>query len=544
MSPMSHSLRATPGITALLVLFALAVAGCSRRESPVTSGLRTHTLLLGNGAEPADLDPHLATILTDQVIINALFEGLTVLDEATATPLPGVAASWSASADGLTWTFQLQPNLTWSNGDPLTAADFVASWRRVINPALASENASYLFPLKNAEACNSGKLTLSALGVAAPDPGTLVLTLEQPTPYLPALVAMPAWFPINPKALAPFGGLEKRATAWTRPGNLVSNGAFTLAIWQPNARIELVRNPRHREAATSQLERVVFFPIENPDVEEREFRAGQLHVTWNLPVTKLARWQKDQPARLRADPILQSNFLRFNTTRGPLQDGRVRRALSLAIDRDQLARTVLQGSRAPARSLTPPNTGSYQSTAAVPTDLTVARQLLAAAGFPNGRGLPLLELQCRNDEIMPRLAEALQAIWQRDLGVRTSITQLEQKTWIQNQQSLNYTITTAAWTADFPDPVTFLGLFTGGGAYNWTGWSDAAYDQLLREAAGNVTAKARLELFQRAEARLLESAPIAPLFFGAQTYLIDPAVKGWSPAPLVFRRLQNVGLRE
>jgi oligopeptide transport system substrate-binding protein len=528
----------------VLALCVLATAGCGRRESAVATANRTHTLLVGNGAEPADLDPHLATILTDQVIINALFEGLTVLDEATASPLPAAAAAWSASADRLTWTFQLRPNLVWSNGDPLTAADFVASWRRVINPALASENASYLFALKNAEACNTGKLPLTALGVSAPDANTLVLTLEQPTPYLPALVALPAWFPVNPKSLAAFGAMEKRGTAWTRPGNLVSNGAFTLATWQPNARLELTRNPRHRDAANNRLERVVFFPIENPDVEERDFRAGQLHVTWNLPVTKLARWQKDSPAQLRADPILQSNFLRFNTTRGPLTDVRVRRALSLAIDRDQLARSVLQGSRAPARNLTPPHTGPYEAKASVPTDLATARRLLAEAGFPEGRGLPVLELQCRNDEIMPRLAEALQAIWQRDLGVRTTITQLEQKTWIQNQQSLNYTVTTAAWTADFPDPVTFLGLFAAGSAYNWTGWSDATFDQLMREAAGNVPPATRLELFQRAEAQLLESAPIAPLDFGAQTYLIDPAVKGWTPAPLVFRRFQNIELRE
>lgn len=544
MSSLSRLTRAVPASAALLVLLALACAGCGRRETPVAAGVRTHTLLLGNGAEPADLDPHLATILTDQVIINALFEGLTVLDEATATPQPGAAAKWSVSTDGLTWTFQLRPNLAWSNGDPLTAADFVAAWRRVINPALASENASYLFALKNAEACNAGKLPLSALGAAAPDAGTLVLTLEQPTPYLPALVALPAWFPINPQALARFGAMEKRGTAWTRPGNLVSNGAFTLATWQPNARLEVTRNPRHRDAATNPLERVVFFPIENPDVEERDFRAGQLHVTWNLPVTKVARWQHENPAQLRADPILQSNFLRFNTTRAPLTDERVRRALSLAIDREQLARSVLQGSRAPARTLTPPHTGPYQPPTAEPTDLTTARELLAAAGFPGGRGLPILELQCRNDEIMPRLAEALQAIWQRDLGVRTAITQLEQKTWIQNQQSLNYTLTTAAWTADFPDPVTFLGLFAAGSAYNWTGWSDEAYDRLMREAAGQVTPTERLALLQRAEARLLASAPIAPLYFGAQTYLLHPAVKGWTPAPLVFRRLQAIELRE
>src|SRR5690606_1082314 len=239
----------------------------------------------------------------------------------------------------------------------------------------------------------------------------------------------------------------RRGTAWTRPGNLVGNGAFTLAEWSPNARIVLERNPRHREAADNRLSRVVFFPVENPDVEERDFRAGQLHVTFNLPVTKIASWRRQDPAMLRVDPMLQINFLRFNTARPPLDDPRVRRALSLAIDRTALARSVLQGSREPAMAMTPPGTGGYTARAAVPTNLEEARSLLAAAGFAGGQNLPVFELSARNDEIMPRVGEALQAMWQRDLGVRTTISQVEQKTWIQNQQTGTYDISTSAWTA-------------------------------------------------------------------------------------------------
>lgn len=530
-------------LLAALLLAALALSGCSPRETPAAAGLRTRTLLVGNSAEPADLDPHLASILSDQILATALFEGLTVLDERTTAPLPAAAESWSVSPDGLVWTFRLRDGLRWSDGDPLVAADFVASIHRVLHPAFASDNAWYLFPLVNAEAFNAGRLAdPAAVGARAPDPRTLVLTLAQPTPYLPALVSMPAWFPVNPRVVSKFQGLEKRGTAWTRPGQLVGNGPFVLAEWRPQARILVRKNPHHRDAAATRLDAIAFHPVSSPDVEERDFRAGQLHVTFTLPVTKIAAWRRDDPARLRVDPTSQINFLRFNVTRPPLDRPEVRRALSLVIDRERLARTVLQGSRAPAVAFTPPATGGYTARAAVATDVAAARRLLAAAGFPEGRGFPALELQCRNDEIMPRLAEALQAVWRTELGIQISITQLEQKTWVQNMQQLTYAISTAAWTADFPDPVTFLGLFAANSAYNWTGWKQPAYDRLLDRAAATGDAAARFELLQQAEALLLEELPATPLHLGAQTYLIHPAVKNWHPSPLVFRRFQLVEL--
>ncbi|MES2695876.1 MAG: peptide ABC transporter substrate-binding protein [Verrucomicrobiota bacterium] len=537
-----------PFFCAVVCLLAAFLSACGKRDPATAStnadGRPLRTLNIGNAAEPADLDPHLASVLNDQIIATALFEGLTVLDERTTAPLPAAAESWTTSPDGLTWTFRLREGLKWSNGDALVADDFVQSWRRILSPTFAADNAWYLFALKGAEAYNSKKAEASALGFTAPDPRTLVLTLERPTPYLAALIAMPAWFPVNPRVLAQHGGLEKRGSAWTRPGNLVGNGPFTLTEWRPNARIVVTKNPHHREAAQNQLDRLIFFPIENPDVEERDFRAGQLHVTFNLPVTKIAGWRERAPDQLRIDPVSQINFLRFNTERAPLKDPRVRRALSLAIDRPAIARAVLQGSREPATALTPPGTGGYTARASVGTDFEQARRLLAEAGFPGGKGLPTLDLQCRNDEIMPRLAEALQAMWQKELGLRISISQVEQKTWVQNMQTLNYTISTAAWTGDFPDPVTFLGMFTGNSAYNWTGWKHPEYEQLMDTASTTVDAKARLELFQKAEALLLAESPISPVYVGAQTYLIHPSVKNWEPAPLVFRRYQLVRLEE
>ncbi len=528
----------------LIALAGCLLVACSPRETPVEEGISTKTLLIGNSAEPGTLDPHLASILTDQIIINTLFEGLTVLDEETTRPLPAAAESWETSVDGLIWTFHLRDGLAWSNGDPLVADDFIQAWQRALNPAFAADNAWYLFAIKNAEAYNAGQLTDSTqLGIAAPDARTIILTLEQPTPYLPALVSLPAWFPLNPRAMEKFGAMTQRGTPWTRAGNLVSNGAYQLTEWTPDARIVLEKNLHHRDAASAQLEKLVFRPIAKPDDEERNYRAGQLHVTFNLPVTKIAPWRMTGPEQLRVDPLLQSNFLRFNITREPFNDVRVRRALSLAIDRKILAKTVLQGSRPDAHSITPPNIGGYHSSTQVSANLDQAQQLLAEAGYANGEGLPTLELMVRNDEIMPRLAEAIQAMWKTKLGVIVSISQVEQKTWIQNQQNLDYDLCMSAWTADYPDPVTFLEIFQGDSSYNWTGWNQPAYDALLARAAHITNREQRFALLAEAETLLLNHAPVAPLFFGAQTYLIHPAVKGWAPSPLGFRRFQLVSLQ-
>lgn len=538
-------MRVRPVLLALGVCSLLFAAGCTRRETPAAAGIRTQTLIIGNGAEPADLDPQIMTAYSDGNILMALFEGLTTLDEQTLAPLPSAAERWDVSPDGLTWTFHLRAGLRWSNGDRLVAADFVTSWQRLMNPAIAADNAYLLYAVKNAEAINGGKLAnLASLGVTASDDRTLVVKLERPTPYFAQLTASPPTFPIKPGLLEKFDGLTRRGTAWTRPENLISNGPFQLKTWTPNQQIVVTKNPNFWDAATVKLNEIVFLPTDNPDVDERNFRAGQEHATFTLPITKVAGWRQRDPSRLRVDPFLQTVFLRFNVTRPPLDDVRVRRALSLAIDRTTLARTVLQGSRAPAFSLTPPGISGYTARATAKSDFAAARRLLAEAGHAKGDGLPVFELQCRTDEIQPQLAEALQAMWQQEIGVRIVIAPSEQKTWLQNQQTRNYAIAISSWVADIPDPGNFLGLFVTDGGYNWTGWADGSYDQLLAEAAPVSDSAQRGELYQRAESLLLEAAPIAPIFFGAQTYLLDPAVKGWPPAPLGFRRYQLVHLEK
>jgi oligopeptide transport system substrate-binding protein len=526
-----------------LVLLVLLCA-CARRETVVQKGNREQILHLGNGAEPNSLDPHVLDAYSDQRLVAALFEGLCVIDEQTSKPGPGAAEHWEVSPDGLTWTFHLRRGLQWSNGESLTADDFLQSWRRNLSPAFASAYAYLLFPIKNAEGYNSGKITdPGSLGLASPDPLTLRITLERPTAYLPTLTANAAWYPINPRVVMKFGPLTERGTAWTRPGNLVGNGPFLLQEWSPGSRVVMAKNPRYWDAATVRLHGLVFYPIENPDVEERNFRAGQLHVTNSLPLSKIPAYRQQDSARLRTDLFLQILFLRFNVTQPPFDNPRIRRALSLAIDRDSISRHLLHGSRAPAEHFVPPQTAGYESRARVARNLDEARRLLAEAGFPGGQGLPVFELQVRNDEIQPKMAEAVQAMWQRDLGVKISLAQLEQKVSIQNQTTLNYAIGSNGWVADFADPVTFLDLFVSGGGNNWTGWSNPAYDRLIAAAAQTIDPVRRYEVFQQAEALLLEQAPVIPLVFGARNYLIDPAVRGWEPAPLGMYQYKKIYLQ-
>ncbi|MBA4137285.1 MAG: peptide ABC transporter substrate-binding protein [Opitutus sp.] len=510
---------------------------------PVDDGIRDQVLLLGNGADPQDLDPQVMTAFTDQNIALALFEGLCALDEKSSTAVPAAAERWEVSADGLTYTFFLRANLKWSDGTPLTAADFVASWRRALLPTLAAEYAYLLHPLNNAEAINTGRMPTSALGAEAVDERTLRLTLERPTPYLPALTANPIWFPVHLGSLAKHDGLLQRGAAWTRPGNLVGNGPFVLTEWLPQAHVKVARNPHYWDAAAVKLRGITFFPTENMDVDERNFRAGQVHLTAELPLAKVDHYRKTSAESLRLDPFLETFFLRFNTTRPPLSDARVRRALSLAINREQLARTLLRGTRAPALHYTPPDCAGYTAQARVGFEPTKAKDLLAAAGFPGGEGFPTLDVQVRNDELHAKVLEVIQAMWQRELGITVTISPVEQKTWVGNQQTLNYAISTARWVGDFVDPVTFLDMFLPDGTNNWTGWADRDYARLISTAADAADPNSRYEKFQQAEALLLNESPIAPVFFGVRSYLIHPAVRGWEPALLGFHQYKKVYLQ-
>lgn len=511
-----------------LGLFAAVLSGCAKRETAVMRGDRAQVLHRGLGPEPADLDPQLATSANDYHVISALFEGLVAEDPVDLHPVPGVAERWEVSPDGLSHTFHLRANARWSNGETVTARDFLASYRRILTPSLGADNASLLYVLQGAEAFHKGQVAdFAQVGVAAPDDRTLILTLEHPTPYFLSLLQHWAWFPVPLSTIEKNGGTTQRGNPWTRPGTFVGNGAFTLKEWRTSQKIVVSKSPTYWDAAAVRLQEIHLYPIESRDAEERAFRSGQLHVTEALPPAKVDTYRREQPALLRIDPYLGTEFYRLNVTRPFLNEKKVRRALALAVDRAAIVDKILRGGQVAAHAFTPPGTAGYTAAATIPTDVTEARRLLAEAGYPGGRGAPTLELLFNTSETHRLVAEAVQQMWRAELGLDVRLVNQEFKTLIDARRLGAFQVLRSVWIGDYIDPATFLHIWRSDSGNNYTGWSNTTYDQLTFQAARTAEATARHQLLQKAEAILLEEAPLVPLYHYTHVFLLQPSVKGW-----------------
>ena len=527
------------------VLLLIILGGCLKHGTDVERGNREQVLHRGTGYEIGNLDPHLATNISEMDLISALFEGLVTEDPTDLHPVPGVAERWEVSTDQLTYTFFLRAGSRWSNGTPLTAEDFVASWRRILTPSLASSNASLLYVLQGAEAfAKGGAMDFAQVGVKAVNANTLRVTLAQPTPYFLSLLTHTAWLPVPLSVITASGPAYERGNSWASAGHLVGNGAFTLQSWAPNQSIVGVKSPAYWDAAHVRLNAIHFHPIDSLDAEERAFRAGQLHITYALPFAKGESYRRDAPQFLRADPYLNSYFLRLNVARPFLNEPRVRRALALGVDRDAITGKILRGGQLPAHAFTPPGTAGYTPAAQLPTDFAAARQLLAEAGYPGGRGLPAFELLYNNSENHRLIAEAVQEMWRRELGVQVRLVNQEFKAVLEQRRTGQYQILFSDWVGDYLDPSTFLDVWRTDSGNNHTGWSSPAYDSLLRSASLTTDAAAREAFFQKAEALLLEAAPLVPLYYNTHIFLLQPSVKGWHPTLLDHHPYKHVWLEE
>ena len=516
-----------------LCALSFLLAGCSRPETRVEIGNRERILHLGNGAEPQGLDPQTSKGVGEHHIIMALLEGLVTEDPKDLHPVPGVAERWDISPDGLVYTFHLRHNARWSSGDPVTARDFLRSYQRILTRSLAAEYASAHYVVKNAEAYHSGTLTnFHEVGYKALDDHTFEITLHHATPYLLAAMNHTSWFPVHLPTVEKHGPAYARGNRWTRVENFVGNGPFVLARWHLNYVIQLQRSPTYWDATNVWLNQIHFHPIESADTEERAFRAGQLHVTEYMLPQKIAVYRRERPDCLQINPYLSTYFYRINTTKPPLNDRRVRRALAMAIDRQSIVDNVSRGGQRPAFHLTPPDTAGYTARARLTENLEAARKLLADAGYPEGRGLPPIEILYNTQETHRSLAEAIQQMWKKNLGVEARLLNQEWKVYLSAQRTLNYQVARAGWTGDYPDPNTFLETFTTGSGNNETGWSNPEYDRLVAEAGRTGDPSARYELFQQAEALLMEDMPILPIYFYTRVRLQRPEVKGWYPTLL------------
>lgn len=521
----------------------IGFSGCRQRETAVQQGNREQILHRGIGYEVTELDPHLVTGVAEGNVLRALFEGLVTEDPVDLHPVPGVAERWEISPDGLTYTFFLRPELKWSDGSALTAHDFASSFQRILTGALAAEYANMLYILQGAEAYHKGaNPDFTQVGINVPDARTLRLTLEHPVPYFLSLLSNPAWYPVPIATVAKHGGVDQRRNVWTRPGHLVSNGPFTLKKWQQNQVIVVEKSPIYWDAAQVKLNGIHFYPIDSVDAEERAFRAGQLHLTETLPIAKIGSYQREASRLLRVDPYLGTYFYRLNVSRPPFADPRIRRALALAVDRTSIVEKILRGGQRPAHALTPPGTGGYTAAAQIPSDFAAARELLKEAGYEGGKGLPVLELLYNNSENHRLIAEAVQEMWRRELGVEVRLVNQELKVTFAARRSGDYQILRSDWIGDYLDPATFLDIFRSDAGNNHTRWASADYDATLFAAARTTDPTARLALLQKAEALLLESAPIIPIYHYTHIFLIQPAVRGWHSTLLDHHPYKNVWL--
>ncbi len=526
-------------------LLALASAGCHKHQTAAAEGVEKGILLVGNGGEVQSLDPQMAGGLIDHNPISALYEGLVTLDEATLQPRPGLAEKWEISDDGLTYTFHLRAGLKWSNGEALTTADFLYSFKRAISPSLASEYKDVYFPVVNAEAYARGEVKdFAQVGFAAPDASTLIVHLRRRTQYFLTLLRNNCWYPVYSANVEKYGKPDDRSNPWTRRPPLVSNGPFRLVAWRDDRDVEVEKNPNYWDAAHVRLNGIRFFSNESLQGQELAFRAGQLHVTWSLPVSKVPAYRERNPNALRVEPSFETYFVRFNVTRKPFDDPRVRRAFSLAIDRTAIVSKVLNGGQTAAESLTPAGLAGYVPPTAVLTNEEEAKALLAAAGFPGGQGFPKVDFLTIGSETDQLIAEALQQMWRKTLGVDVGISQQEFKIFLQSisNTTLNYALARGRWIPEYPDPLSVLDIMTGISGINGTGFADKTYDSMLYEADGLPSAATRNAGFAQAETYLLQQSPIAPIYFGTSAFLIHPAVHGWSKSPLGFHNFKDVWL--
>jgi oligopeptide transport system substrate-binding protein len=509
-------------------LAAVGLCGCGSGTMDAKEGAAQKILLVGNGADPRFMDPHLLNSVPEHHVLMALFEGLVAEPPVSNTVVdPGMAERWESNADKSVWTFHLRPNVVWSDGVPVTAGDFVWSWRRMLTKSLAAEYSSMLFVLKNGEDFYNEKVPPEALGVKALDPRTLQVTLVGPTPHFLIMMLHTSWWPVPRHCIEKYGGPYDRVNPWTQEGKMVSNGAFILKRNLFRQVLEVSKNPLYWDAANVKIDGIRFYPIDSESTEERLFRRGMLHITEIVPLDKIPSYREKHPDIFHQYTNAAVYFYRINTSRPALKDVRVRKALAYAIDRESLVKNVTRAGQLPAPGLVPPMEG-YQQAQVFNFDPAKAQALLAEAGYPGGKDFPKFEILINTNEAHRAIAEVIQQMWQKTLGIKVGILSQEFSVYLDTMNRIDYDVCRAGWNADYLDPSTFIDMWTTGNGNNNTHWSNAKFDQLVKDATQADGAR-RMAILREAEDIFLSEVPAIPFYFYTRVHLVHPAVKEYHP---------------
>ena len=483
------------------------------------------TLNRGTAAEPGTLDPHIATGNSAAPILYDMNVGLTAFD-AAGQVTPGAAESWTISDDGRIYTFTLRPDLKWSDGSPLTAQDFLYSFRRLLAPDTAARFASFFYAIRNAQAVVKGQMPADALGVAAPDERTVVIELEFPASYFLQNLGS------NPGAPVPRQAIEEYGRRWTRPGNMLSNGPYRLVEYVPQSHVTLEKNPYFYAADEVAIERVKYYPTQNLATQLNRYLAGELDLLLAFPLDKVGWIRENLPGELRIWPSLGTSYFIFNTKQPPFDDPRVRRALSLAIDREGLAEKILSPGESAAYTVTPPAITDHEppvpdwASQPMAARLAEARRLMGEAGFGPGKPLPVV-IRYDTREETRRLVVAVSAMW-RGIGVQARSEDSDFVTLNKTARTGNFQVLRYAWFAPNDDPGTFLGLLDSSNPNNYSGYANAEFDARYRSANTSLDPAERMAGLREAEALALEDDPVIPVYFFTRRFLVKPYVEGFA----------------
>ena len=522
--------------TILALLSGFLLGSCGDGKSSAEKFAEERVLLIGNNSEPQSLDPHKATAVADGKIISTLLEGLVRPDPTSdGNILPGTAESWQHNTDATEWVFYLRKDARWSDGRHVQAHDFEYAYKRLLHPQFGGKYAEMLYPILGAEAYNKGESEWEQVGVKAINSHTLQLKLNGPTPHLLQLMLHFTWFPIPAHHVEANGGMLDRRSNWSKQNNWIGNGAYIPRQHHFNNFLSVAPNPNYYRRNELKNEGIRFLPIVNGYTETRMYFGGKLHISNNVPPEMISYAAERAPLDFCRDPYYCTIFYRLNTTRPPLNDVRVREALSLAIDRETLVQKVVRNAGSPAYGFTPAGAGFTPSTSSAAKISQEernkkAKQLLAEAGYSNGKEFPTLELMTTSRDVQRIMAETIQAMWAETLGIHVEIRSCEWTAYKAAQQSMNYDISSSSWSGDYLDPATFVELWRAGGGNNNTGWSNHLFDAQLAAATTTGSKEQRLQHLQQAEQLMLQEHPIIPLYYSERTYMRSSQhIRGWQP---------------
>ena len=529
---------------ALLVTLLLAAIGLSLllRDESGGPGRQPPTLHRGLSSDPESIDPHKARSVQAAEVLRDIGEGL-VAYSATGELVGAAAESWSISDDGLTYTFHMRPEARWSNGDALTAEHFVFSLRRLVDPATAAFYAQAVAAIVNAEGIIASQMAPSDLGVDVADDGALVITLERPTPYLLSLLTHPSTFPVHP------GSVAERGTAFTRPENLLSNGAYKLDSWEPGSVLKLIRNEQYWNSAETSIEAVNYHVLTQEMTELNRYRAGEIDITGSIPPDSFEQVREQYRDQMHIAPYLGIYYYGYNLTKPPFAgNAALRQALSMAIDRETLVEKVTGRGEAPAYSWVPPGVDNYEPRRLSFADMTqdernaAARRLYRDAGYSEDKPAQI-ELRYNTSDTQQRIALAVQSMWRDVLGVETTLINEEFQVLLANMREAEVTqVFRSSWIGDYNDAHTFLSILQGGSPSNMPRFANDEYDDLMRRAAEQVDPLARQLYLEEAERVLLGEHAVIPLYFYVSKHLVSPRVRDWGDNVLDYHYSQHLSL--